>query len=267
MVVVVTEAIGAVPTIPDDDERLEKAETVGVPIRTVDVRVNVVVEPPGIVLVNVVKMVDVKREKELGVWNVDVKLIELGGILEPVNVILLARLGRLLGAAAGGALSEPREDGLPMVVVKELVIIVVRPPETVPVVVNSIVVVVIDGETLVGCGGCWVKVVVIDLIRVVVWPPGTTLVRVVTVVDVMTEGNIGGVLGGVEGDKVEDGDGANGDTLRNDNAEELVVTAVWLVGRLGIEGVPLNAVVVGVISGVLVIKVLKALGGAMLFIH
>lgn len=113
----------------------------------------------------------------------------------------------------------------------------------------------------------------IDLVKVVVWPPGITLVRVVTVVDVMTDGNVGGVPDGVEGNEAENGEGEEGGTLREDKAEGLIATVGWLVGRLVVEYVPLDdivvesEVIVGVISGVLVIKVLKALGGAMLFIH
>lgn len=60
----------------------------------------------------------------------------------------------MLEATAGGALSEPSEDGMPMVVVEELVTVVVCPPGIVLVIVNSIVVVIIDGETFEGCGGC-----------------------------------------------------------------------------------------------------------------
>lgn len=65
MVVVATEAIGVLPTIPDDEE-LEDTKTDDVPIMIVEVLVSVVVEPPSIVLVRVIKVVDVKIEEELG---------------------------------------------------------------------------------------------------------------------------------------------------------------------------------------------------------
>ena len=60
MVVVATEGIEVVPTIPDEEE------TDDGPIMITDVLVSVAVEPPSIVLVRVIKVVDVKSEEELG---------------------------------------------------------------------------------------------------------------------------------------------------------------------------------------------------------
>lgn len=197
--------VDAVVGVSPDD-----TETAGVPITITDVLVNVDVDPPSIVLVNVVKIVDVENAIEPDIEGVPEGGMVLGEALTEVDVIppelLFAKLGRSVEAAGTDTLGELREGGIPMTVVEKPVIVVICPLDMVVVIVNNIVVVVGEDGRFVGRGGSWVKVVVTGMVRVVVCPPETLLVSVVMMVDVTIDGTVGGLPDGTKGDEADTGD-------------------------------------------------------------
>lgn len=120
----------------------------GVPITMTDVLVNVVVDPPGIVLVNVVKIVDVNMTKGLDFVNADDGLIELGELLGTIDDIPpdIVIVDNTVVVAHDVVVSVGRGISCVKVVITVLVRVVVSPPETILVRVIILVDVMIDGE-------------------------------------------------------------------------------------------------------------------------
>lgn len=198
---------------------------------------------------------------------VEVKVIVVVRILEMMLVIIVGMLELIIVKVLGLLvvvdaimLEGPVGGETTIIVVEVTTVVVVEPFGIVLMSVVMTVEVVGEAALLVGRGGASSIVVSVTLVRTVVCPPVTMLVMVIVTLEIAREDGKESVLeGSVEGEDV----GRLGSVAYC----EVVLGTVEKLSDVPDDGATDTDEIIGVISGVFVMRVLNWLGGVMLFIH